>query len=418
MVKVKTYENNLRVIVNEIEYVKSVTVGIMVGAGSCNESADENGISHFIEHMNFKGTNKRNAFEISDHADCIGAQINAFTSKDVTCYYIKSIDEHAEESFEILSDIFLNSIYPEDELDKERNVIIEEINMTEDTPDELCIDTAARAHFGNEGYGATILGPISNAERFNRNHLFAYRKKYYVPANTVISFAGKIKFEDALKMVEKAFIDYKGEGEFIKPTIDVNCLSADLAVDKAIEQAHIALATPSISVLSPDKSAVLCINSVLGGGMSSRLFQSVREKRGLAYSVYSYLSCYKETGVLYVYAGVNPKSVRGAYDCIIDEVSQVGIHGITQNELSRAKEQIKGSTALSSESTSSLMMSYGKRLLISNEIFDVEKELAALSALTLDEVNEVAKKRFTLEKMATALVSKNAKKLRSISELN
>lgn len=412
MVKLKTYENGLRVIVNEIEYVKSVTMGIMVGVGSANESEEENGISHFIEHVNFKGTKKRTAFDISDEIDCIGAQINAFTSKDVTCYYVKCIDEHAEKSFEILSDIFLNSTYPEEELDKERGVIIEEINMTEDTPDDLCVDKLATAYFGERGYGATILGPIANAERFNKNDILAYRKKHYQPANTVISFAGKIKFEEVCALVDRYFAQFSQQSNYCRLNVETTCLCGNSVVDKSIEQAHIGIALPSIEILSPDKSASLCLSSILGGGMSSRLFQSVREKRGLAYSVYSFISTFKETGVLYVYAGVSPKMVKEAYDCILDEINLFSEKGITLKELNRAKEQIKGSTALSSESTSSLMMSYGKRLLLSNEIFDVESELKKLSSLTLEEVNEVAKRRFNTSKMATSIVAKNAKALR------
>lgn len=412
MVKVKTYENGLRVIVKEIEYVQSVTMGIMVGAGSAYETAEENGISHFIEHVNFKGTEKRTAFDISDEVDSIGAQINAFTSKDVTCYYIKCIDEHVEKSFEILSDIFLNSVYPEEELDKERTVIIEEINMTEDTPDDLCIDKLATAFWGNKGYGATILGPIENAKRFSRNDIFNYRKKYYVPENTVISFAGKVKFERVVELIDRYFSSFKSEGAFVKPLLKPELILGDSCLDKPIEQAHIGLALPSIEMTSPDRSAALCLSSILGGGMSSRLFQSVREKRGLAYSVYSFISAYKETGVLYIYAGVNPKTVRQAYDCIIEELNSLSVNGISLKELNRAKEQIKGSTALSSESTSSLMMSFGKRLLLSNQIFDVEKELQKLSALKLEEANEVALRKFNCNQMATSIVGRSVSKLR------
>ena len=411
MVKIKTYENGLRVIVKEIEYVQSVTMGVMVGIGSAYETASENGISHFIEHVNFKGTRKRSAFDISDEIDSIGAQINAFTAKDVTCYYVKCIEEHVEKSFEILSDIFLNSTYPKEELEKERTVIIEEINMTEDTPDDLCIDRLATAFFGNSGYGATILGPIENAMRFSQDDILAYKKKYYVPENTVISFAGKIKFERVIELVDRYFATFKG-GKLLLPTITAEYLTNNTWLDKPIEQAHIGIALPSIEITSKERAARLCISSVLGGGMSSRLFQSVREKRGLAYSVYSFMSSYKQTGVLYVYAGVNPKTVTNAYDCLIEEIENLGNNGMTLKELNRAKEQIKGSTALSSESTSSLMMSYGKRLLISNEIFDVEKELAKLSALTLEEVNCIAKEALDCTNIATSIVSKGAKPLR------
>ena len=412
MVKVKTYPNGLRVIVKEIEYVQSVTMGIMVGVGSAFETQSENGISHFIEHVNFKGTEKRTAFDISDEIDSIGAQINAFTSKDVTCYYVKCIRDHVEKSFEILSDIFLNSVYPKEELDKERTVIIEEINMTEDTPDDLCIDKLATAFFGDRGYGATILGPMENALRFSRDDIFNYRKKYYVPKNTVISFAGKVKYEEVIDMVDKYFADYQGESIYVPHLVETNVYTDDVCVDKSIEQVHFGLAIPSAEISSDKRYAFLCLSSILGGGMSSRLFQSVREKRGLAYSVYSFMSSYKEAGVLYIYAGVNPKTVKSAYDCILEELNGLSNNGITLKELNRAKEQIKGSTALSSESTSSLMMSYGKRLLLTNDIFDIEKELNKLSALTLEDVNQLAKEKFNSSIMATSIVGKGVKPLR------
>lgn len=412
MVKVKTYPNGLRVIVKEIEYVQSVTMGIMVGVGSAFETQSENGISHFIEHVNFKGTEKRTAFDISDEIDSIGAQINAFTSKDVTCYYVKCIRDHVEKSFEILSDIFLNSVYPKEELDKERTVIIEEINMTEDTPDDLCIDKLATAFFGNRGYGATILGPMENALRFSRDDIFNYRKKYYVPKNTVISFAGKVKYEEVIDMVDKYFADYQGESIYVPHLVETNVYTNDVCVDKSIEQVHFGLAIPSAEISSDKRYASLCLSSILGGGMSSRLFQSVREKRGLAYSVYSFMSSYKEAGVLYIYAGVNPKTVKSAYDCILEELNGLSNNGITLKELNRAKEQIKGSTALSSESTSSLMMSYGKRLLLTNDIFDIEKELNKLSSLTLEDVNQLAKEKFNSSVMATSIVGKGVKPLR------
>ncbi len=412
MVKVKTFENGLRLIVNENEYVKSVAMGILVGAGSYKETAEENGISHFIEHVNFKGTKKRTSFDISDEMDCIGAQINAFTAKDLTCYYVKCTFEHIDESFDVLSDIYLNSIYPEDELDKERGVIIEEINMTEDTPDDLCLETLASAYFGDSGYGATILGPMKNAKRFSIQDILAYKNKYYTPDNTVISFAGKITFEKAIALVEKYFKDFSGKAFVLSENVNTKCLMQDRAIDKSIEQAHIALAIPSLDITHPDRYVALCISAVLGGGMSSRLFQTVREKQGLAYSVYSYLSSYTQTGVEYFYAGINPQKTASAYDSILSEIHDVSKNGITERELQRTKEQLKGSTVLSSESTSSQMLSYGKRLLLVNEIFDLDAEFERLSAITLNKANECAEKYFNTNVMSTAIVGKGVKNLR------
>lgn len=413
MIKVKTYENGLRVIVNEINTFRSVAVGIMVGAGSSKESETENGISHFIEHVNFKGTATRTAYDISDLTEGSGAQLNAYTAKDVTCYYVKCIDEKLEENFDVLSDLFLNSVYPADELDKERGVIIEEIKMVEDTPDDLCIDSLANAFYGERGYGATILGSEQNVARFNKQDVLNYKNKHYTPENTVISFAGNVSFNAAVKLVDKYFESFIAQKQIktVIPPVKIDLKWGRNAVQKSVEQAHIAIGLNSVCAASDDKIPVLLVNAVLGGGMSSRLFQTVREKLGLAYTVYSYVSVYKETGVLYLYAAVNKKNVKGAYNELLNEMRLISEKGITAKELERAKELIKGSTILSGESTSSRMMSQCKRLLLFNDVFDVEKELEKVSAVTLEKANEIAAKYFSPAHYASAVVGKNVSPL-------
>lgn len=414
MIKTKTYANGLRLVVETLPLFRSVAMGVMVGAGSSLESADENGISHFIEHVNFKGTKTRSAFDISAELEGIGAIVNAYTAKDITCYYVKCTAERAERSFSVLSDIYLNSVYPEDEIEKERGVVIEEINMVEDTPDELCIDLLAEAYFGKSGYGATILGPLKNAERFSKNDILAYKSKYYTPKNTVVSFAGNITFEQAEELMQKYFAEFitlTSVSESATQDLILSPLCGRLAIDKPIEQAHVALGVPACKAGDADKHALLLVNSVLGGGMSSRLFQSVREKEGLAYSVYSYVSLYRETGVTYLYAAVNPKNTQAAYDKLLDEMHVLSEKGITERELERAKEQIKGATVLSGESASSYMTSNGKRLLLFNEVFDVDEELRKISSVTLEEANAVAAKYFALDRRAVAVVGKKAKPL-------
>lgn len=413
MIKVKTYENGLRVIVNEINTFRSVAVGIMVGAGSSKESEAENGISHFIEHVNFKGTATRTAYDISDLTEGSGAQLNAYTAKDVTCYYVKCIDEKLEENFDVLSDLFLNSVYPADELDKERGVIIEEIKMVENTPDDLCIDSLANAFYGERGYGATILGSEQNVARFNKQDVLNYKNKHYTPENAVISFAGNVSFNAAVKLVDKYFESFIAQKQIktVIPPVKIDLKWGRNAVQKSVEQAHIAIGLNSVCAASDDKIPVLLVNAVLGGGMSSRLFQTVREKLGLAYTVYSYVSVYKETGVLYLYAAVNKKNVNGAYNELLNEMRLISEKGITAKELERAKELIKGSTILSGESTSSRMMSQCKRLLLFNDVFDVEKELEKVSAVTLEKANEIAAKYFSPARYASAVVGKNVSPL-------
>ena len=411
MINIKEYPNGLKVVVEYNSFVRSVSMGILVGVGSNCETPNENGISHFIEHVNFKGTAKRSSFEISDSIDGIGAQIDAFTSKDMTCYYVKCTDEHTEDSFEILSDLFCNSVYPDEELDKERGVIIEEINMTEDSPDDLCLDLLARSYFGCEGFGATILGSMENVNSFTKDDINAYKAKYYKPSNIVVSFAGNVTIRQACELVEK-YMPTEGGGEkTIFPQHNGECLCGRLAAEKAIEQNHIAIGFPGVEIQSQDRFALICLNAILGGGMSSRLFQTVREKLGLAYAVYSYLSSYRDLGVMCVYAGVNPSKRQTSYDCLLSELKSFGKNGITEDELNRAKEQIKGSTVLSRENMSSVMISQGKRLLLTGEVFDIDKDLKTVSELSLVQVNEIARKYYSLEKYATAIVGKNVKPL-------
>lgn len=411
MIKKKEYTNGLKVVVDNNNFVRSVSMGILVGTGSNCEKKSENGISHFIEHVNFKGTEKRSSFDISDSIDRIGAQIDAFTSKDITCYYVKCTDEHTEDSFEILADLFCNSVYPNDELDKERDVIIEEINMSEDSPDDLCLDLLAKAYFGNDGFGQPILGCLENVNRFTREDIFNFKKKYYKTSNIVVSFAGNVTIEQACDLVEKYMPTY---GLFEKtelPIHSINCPQGNLFSNKEIEQNHIAIGFPGVKIQDPDRFALICLNAILGGGMSSRLFQSIREKEGLAYAVYSFLSSYKELGVICVYAGVNPSKRNISFNYLLDEINQFGRKGVTENELNRAKEQIKGSTVLSRENMSSVMISQGKRLLLTGELFDIDKDLQTVSDLKLENVNDIAKKYFSTDNFATAIVGKDVKPL-------
>jgi len=321
MTHFKTYGNGLRLIVNQMSGLMSVTMGILVHTGAANESDSEDGISHFIEHMMFKGTKKRTAFQISDEMDKIGAQVNAFTGKDMTCYYAKSTTGHAAEAFEILADLFLESTFPEDEMVREKGVIIEEINMNEDTPDDLCLDLLSRAYYGERGYGRNILGPRKNVEGFTKAAVDKYMQKRYAPENIVISMAGNIDAKLADELVAKYF------GEIEKrccknESIAVELQAKSLFKTKDIEQVHIGIAYPSVKRYDKLFDATQILNAILGGSMSSRLFQTVREKLGLAYTVYSYVSAYAEAGALSVYAGVNAakyeQSVEAIYDCIAD----------------------------------------------------------------------------------------------------
>lgn len=403
MIETKTLSNGVRVIVKQMEGLLSVTMGVLVGTGAAYETDAEDGISHFIEHMLFKGTPTRTAFEISDAFDALGAQVNAFTGKDMTCYYSKSTSDHAAEAFALLADLFLNACFPEEEMKREKGVVLEEIHMDEDSPEDLCLDLLARAAFGNRGYGRNILGPASNVEGFTRDDLFAYRRERYCPENIVVSFAGSIGVDEALSLAERyfggmertAFCDRKKQA-----AQQAGCLFRQ----KPIEQAHFAIGFPTVAREDAMRPAVQVMNAVLGGGMSSRLFKRVREELGLAYSVYSYCSHYEETGLLTIYAGVNPAKARDAFFAVREVVETFVKEGVSEEEFSRGREQVKSGSIFSQENTSSQMLLYGKEMLYNGAVYDFEKRMQEIAALRREDVLEAIARNFDFSRAAVSSV--------------
>lgn len=410
MVFEKRYENGLKLVVKQMQGLMSVAMGILVGTGASVETDKEDGISHFIEHMQFKGTKKRNAFEISDAFDRLGAQVNAFTGKDLTCYYSKCTSDHTSECFEILSDLFLNATYPEDEMEREKGVVCEEISMNEDTPEDLCLDLLAQAFYGKENYGRNILGSAKNVKSFTVSDILAYKKARYCPENIVISFAGGIDFQTAQALVETYFgaLD-KGNFEMRKSKLITERKS--LVKKKPIEQMHIGIAYPVPPRANPLEDAIGAVNSILGGSMSARLFQEVREKRGLAYSVYSYISAFEECGSQIIYAGVNPAQVRAAYEAIENVVEDIKKNGVTKDEFLRSREQMKASMFFSNENSNAQMLLYGKYMLYFDELFDFEKKLNQLNSLSYDDCKAAIALMFDEKQKATALVGNTDKPL-------
>ena len=411
MVHFKTFDNGLRLIVKQMPGLMSVTMGIIVHTGASVETDSEDGISHFIEHMMFKGTKKRSAFRISDEMDAIGAQMNAYTSKDLTCYYAKSTTGHAGEAFEILSDLFLNSTFPEEEIVREKGVIIEEINMNDDTPDDLCLDLLSKAFYGERGYGRNILGPRKNVNSFTKKDIEKYMSRRYTAENIVISMAGNIEPEYAEELALRYFSDLPNKPTE-KITVKVEYPAKSLFRKKDIEQIHIGIAFPSVKRYDPLFDATQILNSVLGGSMSSRLFQKVREELGLAYTVYSYLSSYEETGSLVVYSGVNAgnyhKSVEAVFDCIED----IKRKNISKEEFMRGKEQLTSSSVFAQESTSSQMLLYGKELIYSGRVYDFEERVNKISSVTLDDIMQAIEFNFNRDKLAAAVVGNVDKPLK------
>ena len=400
----KRYDNGLKIIINKIEGLYSVSAGVFVKTGSANETEAENGISHFIEHVLFKGTKLRSAFEISDYIDRIGAQINAFTSKELTCYYTKSTGERLGDALEVLSDIFFNSTFEKTELEREKGVVIEEINMSEDTPEDLCFDILAENYYGKGGYGQTILGSAKNIRRFGQKEIAEYMDKYYTADNVVISLAGNVDIAAAERYIDEYFTS-KFARKKSAPQVKVEpCEKQKTYKSKKIEQSHIGIAMQGMSINDPLSDAFSIANTVFGGGMSSRLFQKIREELGLAYSVYSYPSSYKSDGVLEIYAGVNTDSRDLAAEAIAEEVRRFKREGVTEQEFLRAKEQLKSSTVFGRESTASQMIIHGKYLAFLDEEFDFDKRIERLEKVTILDVHEAIERSFNIDDIATATV--------------
>lgn len=404
MVKYKQFDNGLRLVINNMQGMLSVSIGVLVKTGSKNESANDNGISHFIEHVMFKGTKNRTAFEISDHIDRIGGQINAFTSKELTCYYTKSTKEHAQKSLEILSDIFFDSVFDKQELEKEKGVIIEEINMSEDTPEEVCLDILAQSYYGQRGLGQTILGSSKNVKSFTKSDVLRYMDEYYTADNVVISIAGNVDEERAEKLVKEYFAD-KFTRLKSKPQVKTEeSAPLHLFKSKRIEQTHVGFALKGLSVTDKRSDALAIANVVFGGGMSSRLFQKIREELGLAYSVYSYASQYKDGGVVEIYAGVNTALRDTATQAILDEIKRLKKEKITEQEFLRGKAQLKSSFILGQESTSSQMLLYAKYLILLDKEFDFNDRVNRLEKVSITDVYDAIEDFFDLSTLSSATV--------------
>ena len=387
MQKLKQYPNGLKLVVKSLPQTLSVAIGVFAGVGSADEDRLTSGISHYIEHMTFKGTAKRSAFEISDSVDRIGAQINAFTTKELTCYYTKSTAEHTEQSMDILSDIYFNSLYDDGEAQREKGVILEEISMVQDTPDDVCLDGLSSVFYKRHPLGKPILGTAKNVRDFTREDILAFRKRFYTAENTVITVAGKIKFEQAEQLVDRYFAEKFSGGEALPGRCGKRTARRNFGYAvKDIEQVHLGIAFDGVNVKSRNSSAAAVASMVLGGGMSSRLFQHVREKLGLAYSVYSYPSSYRRSGMLSVYAAVTPAKAMQAAEVIVREIKLLKADAITREEFLRAKEQIKSSLTFGQESNSSIMNAYGRYTALTGKLFNINKKLKEVSAVSYDDV--------------------------------
>lgn len=393
MAELLEYENGLKVCVVPLP-VRSVMTGFWVGTGSKYESAAENGISHFTEHVMFKGTENADAYGIAKAFEDYGAVVNAFTSKESTCYYYKCIDKYNEKCFSLLCDIFFRSIFPEDELDKERRVIVEEINMVEDAPDEICSDLMFAAAYGDRTLGQTILGPKENVLRFCGDDVRNYMKKRYAPDNTVVIFAGNITAKEADVLIRRyasdGFPAAKSTGDVVSDPFRRGVMLKRI---KDTEQTNTVLAYPSVSLRDEREIVVQSVFSCLfGGGMSSRLFQSVRERKGLAYSIYTSPSAYSDAGAFTICLNSSPENTAKALLAVKNEIDMLLGEGISDEELARSKIQLISSMSFAEENVQSQMMSFGKSLVCTGNMFDINRKIELAESITKEEVERFAKR--------------------------
>jgi len=386
-------------------------VGIWVGAGSRNEKKEINGISHFIEHMLFKGTKKRSAKEIAESIDSIGGQINAFTGKECTCYYTKTLDTHIDIAIDVLTDMFFNSVFSEKDIDIERKVVLEEISMYEDSPEDLVHDYLSETVWENDAIGMPILGTYESLHNIERDTIVNYISEHYLPENTVIAVAGNFDDNVLIDIVKKNFGSWYSDRKPVKQFEKANFKVSNRIKQKDIEQVHICLGFEGIEHGNDDLYSLLAINNVFGGGMSSRLFQKIREERGLVYSIYSYPSSYCNAGLFTIYAGMNPEHRDTFLKLVMEEIKILIKHGISEEELAKSKEQLKGSYILGLESTSSRMNSLGKSELMLGKVYTPEEVLKKIDEVNNEKVREIIEKVFQMEKMSIAVVGNINEKL-------
>lgn len=389
MYRKTTLANGLRIVSESIPYMSSVSLGIFAGTGSRHETPAEQGVSHFIEHLMFKGTYRRSAKDIAEMVDDVGGQLNAATDRENTCYYIKVLPEHLSLGMDILSDMLLNSKFADVDVEKERQVVLEEISLYEDSPDELIHDLHMNSLWPGHALGRNILGTRETIAAMNRQAIIDYRMRHYVPDNLVIAAAGNLTHEQLVELSQLYWADVSGKSQTVvdlTPTF----VAARLLQEKDIEQLHVCLGTPGVAHDSPQYYASHVLNTILGGGVSSRLFQSIREDRGLAYSVCSYPSSFRDTGLMTIYAGVSPENSREVIEITNAILSDIRLNGVRPDEIKRAKEQLKAGLMFSMESSASRMSRVGRAEISSREYLSPEKLAAKVDAVSLEQLFELA----------------------------
>jgi predicted Zn-dependent peptidase len=383
--------NGLTVLTEAIPSVRSVSLGFWIRAGSRNEPAEENGITHFLEHMVFKGTEKRSAEEIARAADSIGGHLDAFTAKEFTNFSIKVLDENLKQGFDILADLLKRPLLRADHLAKERQVIQEEIKMAADTPDDLVHETFTQSYWRGHALGRPILGTRRTVRDFDRRHLRSYFHRFYRPNNLLVAAAGHVRHAEVMDLVAKEFGDLTPGEPLDNGPIPIPHPHIRYRRKKDLEQVHICIGTPAYAHSHERRFPCYILNTVLGGGMSSRLFQNIREKHGLVYAVFSGLSAFRDTGCLNVYAGTSTERAQQVIRLVLDEFCRLKSEPISSEELQRAKAYLKGSLLLSLESTTNRMSNLARQEMVFGRHMSQDEVARRVDRVSKNDVLEVAR---------------------------
>jgi predicted Zn-dependent peptidase len=396
-------DNGLRILTERMTQVRSISIGVWLTRGSRHESAERGGIAHFVEHMLFKGTTSRSAEDIAQAIDSIGGQLDAFTAKEYASYYIKVLDEHLPLAIDILSDIVLNPAFTREDIEREKKVVIEEIKMVEDTPDDLVHEIFTQGFWENHPLGRPILGTRETVESFNETLLRDYFLGSYTPRNLIVSAVGNLEHAKVRDLVAEKFGSLASVGE--PPRENAPRVVPKVVIRrKDLEQSHICLGTSSYPQNHEDRYSSYVLNTLLGGSMSSRLFQNVREKRGLAYAVFSGLSAYRDAGSFTVYAGCANDAVAQVVDLVVEELRAVKQAPVLDSELQRAKDHLKGSLMLSLENTASRMSHIARQEIYFDRQFGLDETLQGIERVTVKEVQRVAADLFKNDSLAATVL--------------
>jgi len=390
MFKKEHLSNEIPVVMEQLKNMRSVSLGVWVKVGSRDEESNKSGISHFLEHMFFKGTAKRTAKDIAVEIDSLGGELNAFTSKESTTFYVKILDEYLEKGIELLSDIFLHSTFPEEDIEKEKRIVKEEIKLVEDTPDDYIHDLFNQTIWGDKGLGQPVLGRRETVKSFTREDLTSHIKKYYGTKDVVISCAGNFEHESVIGMLNKSLGNLRRGSEPEKGHVPHFENKVEV-FHKELSEAHICIGVEGIPQTSEDRYSLFVLNTILGAGVSSRLFQEIREKRGLAYSIYSFVSSYYDTGIWGIYAGVSRKRVGEVAGLVLKEMHDLK-STLTEVELQRAKNHLKGNIILGLESTSSRMTNIARQEIYHGRYYSPKEIMKEVDSITLDHVQALAEK--------------------------